>query len=234
MESNKKILAIIPARGGSKRIPKKNVRFLFGKPLIAYTIEYALKSQLIDKVVVSTDDEEIMKISKDYGAGIIKRPKEIAGDEASVQLAIEHTLDYLAENENYKPDAVVLLQPTSPLRNNLHIDEAISKFLEDKYDSLLSVCPFPTFLWKAKDNNAVPVNYDFRNRPRTQDKEPDFKETGAIYVTSCDIITKEHNVLGGKIGLYVISEQDSIDIDSEDDFSLCENILQNKKNIKLS
>ena len=135
MYTNKKFLAIIPARGGSKRLPRKNVLDLCGKPLIAYTIEAALKSKYIDKVIVSSDDEEILNISSNFGADIIKRPIDLANDTATTIDAIKHTIDNF---ENY--DYIVLLQPTSPLRNEKHIDEAIELLEKKKADAVVSVC----------------------------------------------------------------------------------------------
>jgi N-acylneuraminate cytidylyltransferase len=219
-----KIIAIIPARGGSKGIPRKNIRLLDGKPLITYSIEAALKSKYIDRVVVSTEDKEIAEVSKKYGAEIIERPKELATDTAPTEPALEHVIEWLKEHEDYKVDIVVLLQPTSPLRNSKHVDEALDIFLNGDYDSLLSVCPSHAFIWKIIEN-SYPINYDFKNRPRRQDKEPEYRENGAIYITKYKILTGNHNRLGGKIGLYVMPEEYSTEIDTEFDFWLCEKIL---------
>ena len=228
MKSKQKILAIIPARGGSKRVPRKNIRFLMGKPLIAYTIEAALKSKYINKVVVSTDDGEIAGISEKYGAEVIKRPKKLAKDTTLTFPVVEHALECLAKNENYKPDMVIWLEPTSPLRGEFHVDKAIEQFLKDRCDSLLSVCSFVAFLWEIKNNKAAPLNYNLKKRLRTQDKKPDYRENGAIYITKYEIIVRKHNILGKKIGLYIMPEQDSADINTEEDFIACEDILRNK------
>ena len=219
------ILAIIPARGGSKGIPRKNIRFLCGKPLIAYTIEAALGSKIIDRVVVSTEDGEIAKIARDYGAEIIERPEEFATDSASTEPVLEHAVKYLEKIEDYRANVVVLLQLTSPLRNSQHIDEAIETFFSNKYDSLLSVCPSHAFLWKVDRDRVCPINYDFQNRPRRQDRQPEYQENGAIYITKCDILMSEHNRLGGKIGLYIMPAEDSWEIDTEFDFRLCEQLI---------
>ena len=132
---NKTFLAIIPARGGSKRLPRKNLLDLCGKPLIAWSIESALKSKYISKVIVSSDDEEILQISLNFGATVIKRPDELASDTATTFDAIEHTIKSL---EKY--DYVVLLQPTSPLRDEKHIDKAIELLEEKDADAIISVC----------------------------------------------------------------------------------------------
>jgi N-acylneuraminate cytidylyltransferase len=224
-----KILAIIPARGGSKGIPRKNIRFLAGKPLIAYSIGAALKSKYIDRVVVSTEDEEIAEISKRYGAKVIERPEELATDTAPTEPVLEHVVKWLKEYEGYKTEIIVLLQPTSPLRNSKYIDEALDIFLSSDYDSLLSVCPSHVFIWKMSENSAYPINYDFKNRPRRQDKEPNYKENGAIYVTEYKNLMKNHNILGGEIGLYIMLEEYSIEIDTEFDFWLCEQIINRQR-----
>lgn len=222
-----KILAIIPARGGSKGIPRKNVRLLAGKPLISYTIEASLRSRYINRTIVSTEDNEIASISKELGTEIIHRPEILASDTASTESVIEHVLEYLHEKENYYPDILVLLQPTSPLRNTRHIDEALDVIIHGKYDSLLSVCLSYTFIWKKKRDCAFPINYDFKHRPRRQDKENEYKENGAIYITTFDSFMNHKNRLWGKIGLYVMPEEYSIEIDTDLDFWLCEQIINN-------
>lgn len=135
-----KILAIIPARGGSKGIPRKNIKILCGKPLIAYTIEAALSSKRIDKVVVSTEDEEIAEIAKGYGAEVIPRPLELAKDDTSSLPVYQQVIKHLAEVEICYPDIIAVLQPTSPLRLVQNIDGAIEKFLETACDSVVSIC----------------------------------------------------------------------------------------------
>ena len=219
------ILAIIPARGGSKGIPRKNIRPLCGKPLIAYTIEAALDSKYIDRVVVSTEDEEIAGVAREYGAEVIERPPELADDFAPTEPSLEHVARYMEEIEGYRTDVMVLLQPTSPLRNSQHIDEALKTFFTSKYDSLLSVCLSHIFLWKLDNGEPLPLNYDFQNRPRRQDKQPEYRENGAIYITKCDILMSEHNRLGGKIGLCIMPAEDSWEIDTEFDFWLCEQLI---------
>lgn len=223
---NKNIIAIITARGDSKRIPKKNIKLLAGKPLIAYTIEEALKSEHLNRVIVSTENKEIAEISKKYGAEILKRPKELAQDNTPSQPVLEHAVNYLEKKENYKPDIIVLLQPNSPFRTFYQINEAIAKFLKGKYNSLLSVYPSSAFIWRVDKGKPTALNYDYKKRVRTQDKEPEYRENGAIYITNYDILMKKHNILDGKLGLYVMPEKNSIDIDTEFDFWLCEQMIK--------
>lgn len=225
MSKKPNIIAIIPARGGSKGVPLKNIKELAGKPLIAYTIEAALNSKTLDRVVVSTEDKEIAQISRDYGAEVIMRPEELAIDRAPTEPVLEHVIKHLEEIEGYKVDIVVLLQPTSPLRNTQHVDKALETFFKNKYDSLLSVCSSHAFLWRVDEEGVYPLNYDFRNRPRRQDREPEYRENGAIYITKYDILMKDHNYLGRRIGLYVMPEEDSWEIDTQFDFRLCEQLM---------
>ena len=219
------VVAIIPARGGSTGLSRKNIRLLAGKPLVAYSIEAALKSRYINKVVVSTDDEEIAGISRRYGAEVIERPKELAKDITPTEPVIEHTLECLKEDEGYKCDIIILLQPTSPIRNIKHIDEALDLFLNKCYDSLLSVCPSSVFLWRTGETGAYPINYDYKSRPRRQDKEIEYRENGAIYITTYNNFMKSHSRLGGMIGIYIMSEEYSIYIDTAFDFWLCEKLI---------
>ena len=229
MPKNSRILAIIPARGGSKGVPRKNIRLLAEKPLIVYTIEAALKSKYIDKVIVSTEDDEIARMSREYAAEVVKRPEELAIDVAPTEPVLAHVVKWLKEHEGYKPDIVVLLQPTSPLRNSKHIDEAVGIFLNSDYNSLLSVYPSYAFIWKAREKGAYPRNHNFKNRPRRQDREPEYTENGAIYITKYETLMKQHRILNGKIGLYIMPKEASIEIDTEVDFWLCEQIIKSKR-----
>jgi len=220
-----KILAIIPARGGSKGIKGKNIRLLLGKPLIAYTIEAALNSRFLDKVIVSTDSSKIAEISKKYKVQVIPRPEELAADTSPTEPCLLHVLEYLKENESYSPDLVVLLQPTSPLRGVEIIDACIKKIINEKLDSVLTVCEDTRFTWALK-NKKLSANYNYKKRPRRQDYQPDYRENGAVYVTKTGILLKEKNRLGGKIGMVLMEPKDSIDIDNEFDFWLVEQMLR--------
>lgn len=218
-------LSLIPARGGSKGIPNKNIKFLDGKPLIYYSIEVAKKAKLVNKVVVSTDRKEIAAVAKKYGAEVIDRPAELASDESPTELTMIHAVVEL-EKSGYKPDYIVLLQPTSPLRYPDDVDNSINKILKDKADSLLSVQFNKHFLWKDDKGKFTPVNYDILDRPRRQDRDLEFLENGSIYVTKYDVLHAHKSRLGGKVGYYVMDEESSIEIDSEFDFWLAEMVLK--------
>jgi YrbI family 3-deoxy-D-manno-octulosonate 8-phosphate phosphatase len=173
--------AIIPARGGSKGIVGKNLRVLGGRPLIAHTLLAARAASRVDRVVVSTDDPGIAEVARAYGASVVWRPAELASDSASSESALLHTLGVLAAEQNYEPDVVAFLQCTSPLTLAEDIDGTIAKLLDEGADSALSVATFHYFVWKNLDREAVGVNHDKRVRPRRQDREPEYLETGAVY-----------------------------------------------------
>jgi N-acylneuraminate cytidylyltransferase len=220
------ILVIIPARGGSKGLPRKNIRPLLNKPLIAHTIEQALHAQTVTRVVVSTDDDEIATVSTAYGAEVVTRPDAISGDEATSESALCHVLEQLAETEEYSPDVVVFLQCTSPLRAPNDIDLAVQELLTQEADSLLSVVPFHLFTWRLIDGKPEAIDYDYQNRPRRQDRYPEFIENGSIYVFKPWVLKQFNNRLGGKIALYVMDPNSLVDINDERDFALCELLME--------
>ena len=201
-----KNLGLIPARGGSKGVPRKNIKTIFGKPLIAWTIERALESEKLDKVVVSTDDNEIAEISRHYGADVLMRPAELATDTASTQDVMVHAL------KNFPADALVLLQPTSPYRSAGLIDRCINAFDKNGYDSLAT-----GFMCDYKE-------YATNTLPRQQIKGF-FYDDGNVYVI------KGANILAGdrygkKIGRYFTTRFENAEIDDEFDFWLLEQILK--------
>ncbi|WP_372966197.1 cytidylyltransferase domain-containing protein [Marinobacter sp.] len=219
-------LVIIPARGGSKGLPGKNIRDLAGKPLITWTIEQALCSESPDMVVVSTDDSDIARISEASGATVIARPHDISGDEASTESAVNHVIQSLAE-QGIEPDNIILLQCTSPIRSMVDIDEAFGLFRERKADSLLSVVPCHKFLWeRGCDGFAVPENYQPGSRPRRQDLTNSFQENGSIYIFSLSCFQKYQSRLGGRIELYVMPEETGYEIDSLTDFEIVEALIK--------
>lgn len=219
------ILALIPARGGSKGIPRKNALSVAGKPLVAHSIDQALASRHVSRVAVSTDDGEIAEISRHAGATVVQRPAEISGDKASSESALIHALGELSATEGYQPDFVVFLQCTSPLRRTGDIDSAIEKLLAQGGDSLLSVSPSHRFLWAEVEGKAISLNYDFRQRPRRQDMPAQYVENGSIYVFRPKILLEGGNRLGGKVVLHVMDEDAAWDIDTPFDMRVAEMLM---------
>jgi N-acylneuraminate cytidylyltransferase len=224
------ILCIIPARGGSKGIPKKNISPLSGKPLIAYTIENAKNSEAINRVVVSTDDDEIAQVSKKYGAEIVWRPSELSSDTAASEDALLHTLSHYEKSEGYYPDILVFLQCTSPLTLPEDIDSTVLAMIEEKADSALAVSSFHYFLWeKSPDGNASGINHDKSVRHLRQDRKPQYIETGAIYVMRADGFKKAGHRFFGKTVMYVMPPERCLEIDDPVDLELAEFFLQKRQ-----
>lgn len=220
-----KTIAIIPARGSSKRIPKKNLIDVNGLPLIVYTIMQAINSSQVDEVWVSTDDDEIERVSKDYGAKIVRRTGELANDNATSESALLHVLDERAKNKLVEPEYIVFLQCTSPVRKPNDIDNALSQLINSESDSLLTVCENKRFLWKYENNYGQPINYDYKNRLREQDMEPQFQENGSIYICKTDVLRTTKNRLGKKISFYIMDYWCSFQVDDAEDVELVSWIL---------
>lgn len=233
IKAKKRILAIIPARGGSKKLPGKNIKLMAGRPLIAYTIEAALKSGYIDRIIVSTDDEKISEVSKKYGAEVIKRPEHIATDNAKMTDVIFHALEIL-EKERYFPEVVILLQPTSPLRTTGDIEKATEFFLKNKdnCELVMSVCRIKSSAyWALKmEGNYLKPLFDYNYlADENQELSPIYIPNGAIYVSTPEIIRKHKTIHSSKILPYFMPGYKSIDIDDESDFKSAENFLLNNK-----
>jgi len=227
------VVAFIPARGGSKGVPHKNIKGIAGKPLIAWSIEQSLASNLIDRVIVSTDCPEIARIAIEYGAEVpFLRPVSISGDKATTESAMLHCCTYLAE-KNELPELFILVQVTSPIRSKNQFDNAIRYFRKNNYDSLLTVSPSHRFTWKSPVTPKA--SYDYMNRPRRQDiKESDqeYLETGSFYITKTKLLIEFENRLVGNVGMFQTPEDESYEIDNLVDFKVCEEILKIKNNIE--
>jgi YrbI family 3-deoxy-D-manno-octulosonate 8-phosphate phosphatase len=220
------VLTIIPARGGSKSIPRKNIKLMGGKPLLAWTVEAALATCSVSRVVVSTDDREIGTAAKQYGAEVVWRPAEISGDAATSESALLHALDYLRDTESYEPDLVVFLQATSPLRQPDDIQNAIEMLQREKADSLFSACSLEGFVWRKEGEQLSSLTYDFHGRQRRQDiPSEDLLENGSIYVFKPWILRQLNNRLGGKIAIYRMHALDSFQVDEPADLELMEQLL---------
>ncbi|MCK5039247.1 MAG: acylneuraminate cytidylyltransferase family protein [Thermoplasmata archaeon] len=236
------VLAIIPARGGSKSIPGKNIKDLGGKPLISYTIQEALGSKYIDRVIVSTDDQNIANVANEYGAETpFIRPKNIAEDTSTSLSVILHTLKFLIEKHNYSPDIVVFLQPTSPFRTSLHIDSGIEKILDcDAVIGVAEVKHHPYFMMQQEDGLLSPF-LDLTNRSlRRQDVPPLYYINASLFITKIDYYNnlKETDpvcpIFAGEVKGVFMDEISSIDINDDHDLLIAEciissNLLEKKK-----
>ena len=226
-----KIVAIIPARGGSKGIPRKNVKELCEKPLIAYIIETALKVKELDRVIVSTEDKEIAEVAKEYSADVpFMRPEELTRDETPTLPVLQHAVKYLEDKENYKPDIVVLLYATSPLLKHERVSEAIKMLKEGEFDSILSVVEDRGHYWIEKNGKHARL---YPKAPKNRQFErPLFKETGAIYLCSRELLMEENTMVGGKIGFLKMEKAETIDIDEPLDFEIAEFFMKPRENGK--
>ena len=225
MYKNKTFLGIIPARGGSKRLPEKNILNLHGKPLLVWTIEAALKTQYLDKIVVSSDDDKILDIVHKFKVHALKRPVELASDNATSFDTVKHVLDRL-KKYNY----VVLLQPTSPLRNEKHIDKAIALLEEKDADAVISVCEINhNPMWINTLNDSLSMQDFLNNRTfnkKNQDSEKYYRLNGAIYICKTDKLIEEKGFfLRENIYAFKMDKESSIDIDEQIDFQLAETLL---------
>jgi CMP-N,N'-diacetyllegionaminic acid synthase len=224
----KKILSIIPARGGSKGLPRKNIVDLAGKPLIAWTIEASLNSKYITKTIVSSDNKEILDISVEYGAEIIRRPCDLASDTATSESVVRHAIDYL-ESMGEVFDIVVLLQPTSPLRNYKNIDNAFKIMIESNCSSIISVCNYDNKILKAFKENEhgfldgiIDNKYPFLRR---QDLPKVYLPNGAIYIVNIDSFNKKNNFYSSKTVKMIMSRESSLDIDTQEDLKKIKHFL---------
>ncbi len=221
-----RILALIPARGGSKGIPGKNLAPLAGRPLLAHTIEQARATPRIGRVVVSTEDPEIAAVARDCGAEALMRPAELAGDEAPSEAALVHALDVLAERDGWEPELVVFLQATSPLRRADDIARAVATLRHEGADSLFSACPVHGFVWRQNGGELRALTYDPAARPRRQEIGDDLLENGSIYVFKPWVLRRHGNRLGGKIAVYPMDPLDSFQVDEPGDLELMERLLE--------
>lgn len=227
------MLAIIPARGGSKGLPGKNIRLLNGKPLIAYTVEAALKAKHIDRVIISTDDEEIASIAVKYGAELpFMRPAELASDTAMAIDNYIYTIGRLEKESGTPIDAFVVLQPTSPLRTAEDIDGAIELFDQKGADSVISYCQeaHPVIWHKYLDAEGRFVDIFESNIKNRQDNRVSYYPNGAVYVFKSSVI-RERKYYTNKSFAYIMPRTRSVDIDFIEDFEYAEFLLRRRQEI---
>jgi len=232
MDKGKTILGVIPARGGSKGVPRKNIKLLSGKPLIAWTIEQALSSKYIDRVVVSTEDKEIGEISLQYGAELIKRPTRLATDSSLVKDTIKHAVNKI-EKDGSIIEIIALLEPTAPLRRVEDIDKCIKILLETDIESVATFSETdipPGRIWKISDTNKVETYYKNEKPWLPRQQQPKgYKLNGQVYAFKKNVLfykDNSHSLLLGKIFPVITPKERSMDIDTEIDFQLIEIFLE--------
>ncbi len=229
------VVLVIPARGGSKGVPRKNIRPLYGKPLVAYTIEAALSSGAISRVIVSTDDQEIGAVAEKFGAEYLDRPKEISGDKVTLEPVIKHALAALKEKENYVPTYIACIQPTSPLLSGDVIRRCVEKLTKENFDSCITAFLPDTYEWKwspiVKDGKEVGFEPErpVMKRVVRQDLPKVYHENGAFYVTKTSLFNEIGHRWGGKMAIVEMTQLNSIQVDSEDQFWFIEQILRKRE-----
>lgn len=217
-------ISIIPARGGSERLPNKNTLLLGGLPLLVHSIQYALKQPFIDSVYVSTNDVLIKAIALEHGAKVVDRPNALSGAHATTVSALKHVLETVGKGF----ETVVLFQPTNPLRPVSLFEDAYDKFLESNCDSLMTVSRNEQKLGKIVNERFVPFNYTMGQR--SQDLEPLYFENGLLYITKASLIL-EDKILGGNNMPFIVNHPyASVDIDTEEDLEYAEFILNQYPN----
>jgi N-acylneuraminate cytidylyltransferase len=212
-------VAVIPARGGSKGVPRKNLRRVGGIPLIARAITSAREAQRIDRVVVSTDDREIAAVAREWGAEVVMRPDALSGDTASSESALVHTLEQLSA-EGVTVGVLVFIQATSPFIDPGDLDAAVERVREGESDSVFSAVESWGFLWRNGATSATGINHDYRRRPRRQERELEFLETGAFYVMEAAGFLRAGHRFFGTVRAALVPETHAIEIDTEEQLAL--------------
>lgn len=227
-DQQSRVVAVIPARGGSKGIPHKNIIEFCGKPLLAWSIEQAKAAAGVSSVWVSSDSDEILEVASRYGAQLIKRPESIAGDTATSESAWLHALDSI-ESQGKQVDIMLAMQATSPLRESSDIERALQDFQRQDCDSLFSCAELEDFfIWEKDDQgNFRSLNYDYLNRKRRQDVGRQYVENGSFYLFKPQILRTLNNRLGGKIGISMMEFWKTFEIDSWKDLEFCELLMNN-------
>jgi CMP-N,N'-diacetyllegionaminic acid synthase len=212
-------IAIIPARGGSKGIPKKNIKLFNGLPLIYWSILQAQLTPEIGAVYVSSDSDEILSIAHSFKAIPIKRPENLSGDSATTESALVHLLDTLT----FIPETITLLQATSPLRFPTDISNALQLMQKQGWNSLFSGARMDDFLmWRHTNDRLVPLNYDYQNRGKRQDRFPEYCENGSIYIVKPDTLLRYNNRIGDPFGIYCQTFWQCFELDSPEEWPFLE------------
>jgi CMP-N,N'-diacetyllegionaminic acid synthase len=230
MFGNKKVLALITARGGSKGIPRKNIRLLGNKPLICWTIEAANKSKYIDRLILSSDDDEIISIARQSQCNVpFVRPRELALDNTPSMNVILHALDAI-DSQNY--DYLLLLQPTSPFRTGRHIDAMIESCVTGQSEIMVSITKLrkhPSFMYELKDGFLSTFLGTETHVTRRQDMPPAYEHNGAMYMANIDILKMRKNFNTDKTAGFIMNEIDGLDIDEEQDWQYAECVINQRR-----
>jgi len=220
------ILVVIPARGGSKGIPRKNLRYLAGKPLLFYVASMLKKSRFKLDAYLSSEDQEILSLAKKLGLKTHTRDLKIAGDSVTLDPVVYNCLQYAEKIESKKYDLVITMQPTSPLLKIESLDNAILEIVNDfEIDTILSASDVTALSWTKKEDSYIPL---YEKRLNRQYLKPTYHETGGFFISRRNVVT-ENNRIGSKVSLYLLDESESIDIDTYQDWAICEYLLKKKK-----
>ncbi len=229
------VLALIPARGGSKSVPRKNIRLLGKKPLLAWSVDTARKSETVNRIIVSTDDADIADVSRKWGGEVpFIRPAEFAQDETTDLPVYQHALRWLKENEGYTPDIVVWLRPTAPFRSSSDIDAAVNKLIATKADWVRSVCevehhPYWMFNFDQERLTSFIEGINLTDYPRRQMLPSAYRLNGAVDAAWSSTITKKGLFYEGDVCGYIMPIERSIDIDTEQDFFIAKAMLKRRE-----
>jgi len=226
----KPTVAIIPARGGSTGIPRKNLAVVAGRPLVAHAIEQALAARNIDRVIVNSEDEEIRSVAVESGAEVMDRPEEFTHDNSVQEVdRLLHWCVLELEGRSEKVGHIVLLYPTAPLRRVETIEEAVSMVRDGDYESVLSLVEDSTYLWRREGDEVRPTNYDPRTRgPRQQEQWNQWAENKAVYVMTRDLIVTTGCRIGGRVGCVTMSKLESVDVDAPEDLELVRILMERR------
>lgn len=225
-----KVIAVIPARGGSKGIPGKNLADFCGKPLLYWTIAAARNAEGVDGVWVSTDSPDIATAATSFGASVIARPPEISGDTATSESALIHACTEIQRAGGSLPEHVLFLQATSPLRESAELTEALAHYEQQQLDSLFCATEGADHLWWLEEEGVLrSLNYDYKSRVRRQCHEKGTRlllETGSFYITRTRLLLESGNRLGGNIGYFQVPFWKSFEIDEPEDLALCASLMR--------
>lgn len=220
------VYVIIPARGGSKGVPGKNLRRVGGVPLVVRAIHAASSAAGIDAVFVSTDDDAIACAATEAGAEVIRRPAELSGDDATSESALLHALDVIAQRDLEAPDIVVMMQCTSPLTTSVEVEGTLSALAEESADCAFTGARSHAFLWRRGPDGAVAVNHDASRRLRRQEQELEYGDTGAVYAMRTAGFLRSRSRFFGRIAIYEVPDAHAPEIDTEADFAVAETLLR--------